>query len=165
MLFVLPNLGESPAFLGWLNICLPMRDGEPTPCLALLAHVALDLPSLSQLRSFFTLLSPFSAQFCCWGSWGGAVWFFAAGWGEITREMHPKLWQRGSPVPKTPSLWSGGCCRSCQMCCLPILEHICVWSLGWGCSLGSPAAANEGRALLLVPALLPVTTQKLFKWN
>lgn len=49
--------------------------------------------------------------------------------------------------------------------------HCCVWSLGWGvpreCStfLGSPAAANEGRALLLVPALLPVTTQKLFKWN
>lgn len=78
----------------------------------------------------------------------------------------------GSPVPTNTSILLWGLLQDITDV---LLAHpgapCCVWSLGWdvpcGCSrhLGSPAAANEGRALLLVPALLPVTTQKLFKWN
>lgn len=90
--------------------------------------------------------------------------------------------------PRTPSFWAGadvlgipsarytfilgwGLLQEWQMCCFAQPgAHCWVWSLGWGCphgcrtGLGSPAA-NEGRALLPVPALLAVTTQKLFKWN
>lgn len=40
-----------------------------------------------------------------------------------------------------------------------------LWPWERSTSRGSLAGASEGRAMSLVPALLAVATQKLFKWN
>lgn len=52
-----------------------------------------------------------------------------------------------------------------QSRCHPSLGREAAWPCECDTSLGSLAGANEGRAMLLVPALLAVTTQMLFKWN
>lgn len=147
MQFVLPNLWQSPAFLGWLNICLPTWNGEQSLCSALLADMAFDLPSLSQPVSFSLLLLLFSAQSWCWGRQGGAGWFFAAGWGEITAQMHHKPWQRGTPVPTNTLILVWGLLQEVQMCSLPTLVLTAVFGPWAGVS---PVSAAHSWAPLLL---------------